>query len=222
MGAHRFERHAGRRTVGLAVFAALCCPAFGVPVSAQASSSPVIESESVSNLGPTDSTLEARINTQGLETTYSFYLQERALCLEANPPCEVPEYEPLALPAGKLLGSFVSQSVSIDVNSASVTLCPSGDSYWVTATNSAGTTIGPRQRIPTVETLVVVKCTPLRLQLNTTRPAQNASTTPSPKTRALTNAQKLTKALRACKRKPKKRRASCVKQARNKYGPIRR
>jgi hypothetical protein len=188
------------RRIGLAAFAAISCLVWGVPASAGASSAPVIESESVSNLGPTDATLEARINTEGLETTYEFYLQERALCLEATPPCEVPEYQPLALPAGKLLGSFVSQSVSIDVNSAGVTLCPSGDSYWVTATNSAGTTVGPRQRMPAVETLVAVKCTPL------------------PKMRVLTNAQKLTNAVRACKRKPRKRRPSCEKQAQKKYG----
>ena len=220
--------------MGLIVFVAICCLVWGVPASAEASSAPVIENESVSNLGPTDATLEAKINTEGLETTYNFYLQERALCLDANPPCEVPEYEPLALPAGKLLGSFVPQSVSVDVNSAGVTLCPVGDSYWVTATNSAGTTVGQRQRMFTVDTLATVNCTPLRLQLSTTGPAQNAGqgtgttaannpggdTTPSPKTKALTHAKKLTKALSACSRKPRKRRASCVRQAHKKYGTI--
>jgi hypothetical protein len=218
--------------MGFVAFAAMSCLVWGVPASAQASSAPVIESQSVSNLAPTDATLEAKINTEGLETTYDFYLQERAPCLEVSLPCEVPEYEPLALPSGKLLGSFVSQSVSVDVNSASVTLCPFGDSYWVTATNSAGTTIGQRQRMFTVDTLVAVKCTPLRLQLNTTGPSQNAgqgSVTPgasdsggdaasSPKTRALTDSRELTKALRACNRKPRKRRASCVRQAHKKYG----
>jgi hypothetical protein len=201
MGASRYWRHAGRRTVGFAAVAAIGCLVWGVPESAEASSAPVIESESVSTLTPTDATLEAQINTEGLETTYNFYLQERALCLETSPPCEVPEYEPLVLPAGKLLGSFVSQSVSVEVNSAGVTLCPTGDSYWVSATNSAGTTIGPRQRMFAVDTLVAVKCTPLRLQLHTTGPAQSAghgtptvndpgrNTTPSPKTRALTNAR---------------------------------
>ncbi len=216
--------------MGLAVLTATGCLAWGVPASAQGSLAPVIESESVSDLGPTNATLEAKINTEGLETTYNFYLQEAPLCLDAHPACEVPEYEPLALPPGKLLGSFVSQSVSVDVNSAGVTLCPSGDRYWVTATNSAGTTIGPRQRMPAAETLIAMKCTPLRLQWNTTGPAQNTgqgtkvgndpggSTTPSPKGRPLTNAKKLAKAVKACKRKPKKQRSRCVKQAQKKYG----
>jgi hypothetical protein len=35
---------------------------------------------------------------------------------------------------------------------------------------------------------------------------------------ALSNAQKLAKAVKACKRKPKRQRASCVKAAHKKYG----
>jgi hypothetical protein len=42
-----------------------------------------------------------------------------------------------------------------------------------------------------------------------------------PKTKALTRAQKLARALKACKKKPKgAKRASCEKQARKKYGPV--
>jgi len=44
-----------------------------------------------------------------------------------------------------------------------------------------------------------------------------SSTKPKPK--PLTKAQKLTKALKACKKKPKGRRRSCEKQARKLYGP---
>jgi hypothetical protein len=217
--------------VVLAACAATICLVWGVPASAQASSAPVIESQSVSNLAPTDATLEAKINTEGLETTYEFYLQEPSICRQVNPPCMMPESEPVALPSGGLLGSFVPQSVSAGLNSAGVTdACLSEAYYWVTATNSAGTTIGQRHQMPAVETLVAVKCTPLRfLQLNTTGSAQNAghgtttangsNTTPSPKQRVRANAKKLSKALNACKRKPGKRRASCVKQAQKQYGP---
>ncbi len=48
-------------------------------------------------------------------------------------------------------------------------------------------------------------------------PAEAKGTTTTTKT--LTNAQKLTKALKACKRKPKKQRAGCQKQARRQYAP---
>jgi hypothetical protein len=47
---------------------------------------------------------------------------------------------------------------------------------------------------------------------------ETADNTPGPTTtKALTNAQKLAKALTACKKKSKKQRAACQKQARKKY-----
>jgi hypothetical protein len=48
-----------------------------------------------------------------------------------------------------------------------------------------------------------------------------AATTPKPQAKPLTRAQKLAKALTACRRKPKRRRPACVKQAHKKYGPVR-
>ena len=98
-------------------------------------SAPSIEGESVSHISGTDATLESEINTEGLETSYEFHL--------ATPPCpsgcEHLQYN-FTLPSGKLLGSFVGQQVSLDLNSAGVTLTP-GDhyEYWVTATNATGT-----------------------------------------------------------------------------------
>ena len=46
-------------------------------------------------------------------------------------------------------------------------------------------------------------------------PAETGTTT----TKGLTRAQKLAAALKACKRKPKNKRAACVKQAKKRYGP---
>jgi IPT/TIG domain len=108
---------------------------------------PSIEGESVSHITATDATLEAQINTEGLATTYTFYLQEAAPCEEAHPPCMIPDRAPVALPSGKLLGSFVGQVVSADLNSAGISLDPHEDyTYWVTATSAAGTTQGQVQR----------------------------------------------------------------------------
>jgi hypothetical protein len=113
----------------------------------RSASTPLIESESVSHLTQTDATLEAQINTEGLETTYTFYLHEEGPpCLKADPPCMVLEKAPIALPSGKLLGSFVGQNVSADLNSAGVSLSPGARyEYWVTATNAAGATRGQPQ-----------------------------------------------------------------------------
>ena len=105
-------------------------------------SAPTIESESASHITPTDATLEAQIDTEGLETTYRFFLQQISPCPNQGPPCVI-QYLPAALPSGKLLGSFVGQSVSVDLKSAGVTLKPGAEyRYLVAATNSAGTTEG--------------------------------------------------------------------------------
>ncbi len=94
---------------------------------------PVVESVSLSHLTATDATLEAKINTEGQATTYQFYMWSSC----AHERCEY--LRPIPLPPGTLLGSFVAQSVSLDLNSVGVTL-RSGEEYgWgVTATNGGG------------------------------------------------------------------------------------
>jgi hypothetical protein len=123
-------------------------PVYGADQTFTTASPPVIEHESISHLTSTDATLEAQIDTEGQETSYTFYLQEVPYaCLEAKPPCLPPEPAPVALPAGNLLGSFVAQSISADLNSAGITLHP-GERYryWVTSTSTGGETRGEVQR----------------------------------------------------------------------------
>ena len=116
----------------------------------RSASTPLIESESVSHITPTDATLGAQINTEGLETTYEFHLLERWGCEESTPAC-YPPIRLIPLPSGKLLGSFVGQTVSLDLNSAGVSLSPGHNfyEYSVSATNAAGTTEGQPQRFTT-------------------------------------------------------------------------
>jgi hypothetical protein len=102
---------------------------------------PLIESVSLAHLAPTDATLEAEINTEGLETTYQFKMWASP-CSHRGNGCELIMNVPL--PSGKLLGSFVGQSVSLDLNSAGVTWTPGGEyGYSVTATNADGSVEGP-------------------------------------------------------------------------------
>jgi hypothetical protein len=103
-------------------------------------SAPLIEGESLSHLTPTDATLEAQINTDGSETTYEFELQTVA-CSSHGAGCELAPH-PISLPSGKLLGSFVGQKVSLDLNSAGVTLGKGEWFYTVTASNPDGTATG--------------------------------------------------------------------------------
>jgi hypothetical protein len=200
----------------------------------------VIESESLSHLTSTDATLEAQINTEGLETTYNFYLQETPLCFKAIPSCERPQYEPIALPAGKLLGSFVGQSVSVELNSAGVSLSPGENyEYWVTATSPAGTTTGyaqefiaPEEKAQPLNTTTLSATNgnnqgtsstragsggPLGPQIvclcNCARGCHSKGVSPKP----LTRTRKLSKTLKACAKKPKRKRVACQKRAREKY-----
>jgi hypothetical protein len=204
------------------------------------SGGPSIKSESVSNITPTDATLEAQINTEGLPTLYQFHLSSicggRGICLYVR------EYP---LPSGLLLGSFIDQSVSLDLNSAGVTLEPGGTYYYsMSATSTAGTTEGSAQTLTTPEDVVQPLSTTTSTPSGAGQPPASgngdqpagsgsssslSSSTPgvqSPglqiqntiKLKPLTKAEKLEKALKACEKKPKGKRAACQKQAHRKYG----
>jgi hypothetical protein len=210
---------------------------------------PLVVSESVSNLGPTDATLEAQINTEGLEATYEFHLVG-SLC---QWPCESPE-RLFPLPSGKLLGSFIDQSVSLDLNSAGVNLAEENDyAYFVTATSSAGTTEGPLQEFTRPAGVVqpLNTTTPSRTNGNnqgtsSTPTGSGGSGSPAPGVTPLgpqivclcncargchakklspehpTRTQKRSKALKACAKKLKRKRAACEKLAHKNYAAIKR
>ncbi|MCL2769448.1 MAG: hypothetical protein FWD42_04980 [Solirubrobacterales bacterium] len=99
-------------------------------------SAPVIESLSVSHVTSTDATLEAQVDTEGLSTSFEFQLLDfvcgkRSACMVISP---------IPLPKGQLLGSFLPQRVSLDLNSAGVVLHGGGE-YGVSVKliNTAGT-----------------------------------------------------------------------------------
>jgi hypothetical protein len=136
-----------------------------------AGAQPAIESESVSNITPTDATLEAQINSEGLETSYQFRLESGCLW-----PRECEAIAVYPMPSGKLLGSFVDQSISLDLNSAGVTLAPGVEyAYSVTATNAAGIVAGHEQRFTTPQDGVQPLTT-------TTSPGPQPTTGPSQNT----------------------------------------
>ena len=114
---------------------------------------PSIEDVSLSHLTSTDATLEAQIDTEGLETTYQFKMWASP-CSAHGTGCEVLVDVPL--PSGKLLGSYLDQSVSLDLNSAGVTLIPGGEyGYSLTATSTAGSVEGKWQNFTAPENTVV-------------------------------------------------------------------
>ncbi len=97
---------------------------------------PVIESAKVSHLTKTDATLEATIDTEGLETEYAFHMISSP-CSKKGDGCEL--IVPIKLPrGGKLFGSFIPQTVSLDLNSAGVQLGEGEYMFGVTASNDGG------------------------------------------------------------------------------------
>jgi hypothetical protein len=217
---------------------------FGNEASFTVGSPPSIISESVSHVTPTDAALEAQIDTEGLPALYQFQLS--SICGGRGACLYVINYP---LPSGLLLGSFIDQSVSLDLNSAGVTLEPGGTySYSVSATSSAGTTKSPAQTLTTPEEGIEPLSTTTSTPSGSSQPvgpsvsgqprgsggsSSSSSSSPLPsigvlgthvaKTTELkppTNAQKLANALKACAKKPKDKRATCEEQARKQYGAV--
>jgi hypothetical protein len=109
--------------------------------------------------------------------------------------------------------------------------------YALVATNSSGTTVGPDEEFMTLPVsassipepgpsgpplevtniagIVQPSALPLLAITPVAFPSEPGATSTPKK---LTNAQKLSRALKACKKKPRKQRASCERQARKKYG----
>jgi hypothetical protein len=114
--------------------------------------SPQVSSESISPVTPAgDATLQAQIDSEGLSTLFQFHLEMLPLACDAIPACLGQTY---SLPSGLLLGSFLDQSVSLDLKSAGVRLQVGREyAYWVSATSTAGTTEGAHQtfRVPSEE-----------------------------------------------------------------------
>lgn len=142
MGSERHERRIGRRTLGIAAFVAVLCVAWGVPVSALASS-PLIESTVAYNVTQTDATLEAKINPESLTGERGAYYQFQVVknTSEYSPEivCPVQEIWPLeldgcigthgeALPIGFIERGMGGSYVHLDLAKASITLTP-GTTY---------------------------------------------------------------------------------------------
>jgi hypothetical protein len=200
---------------------------------------PAIEGESISNLSSTDATLAATINDEGLEAAYEFYLVTAPMCLTASPPCERPQFL-FSTPVGTLLASGVGQSVSVDLNDVGITLSPGERyEYWVTAVSATGTTQGQLQAFTAPADMIQPQNTappPTKDSGGSQSSTSSSAVTPAgPPLECLCDCargchavqgsaghlsrrQKLTAALAACARKPKRRRSACAKRAYKKYG----
>ncbi len=198
-----------------------------------ADTAPVIESVSLSNLTPSDATLEAQIDTEGQSTIYQFKLRIN-LC----PYSECIGYKDIPLPSGLLLGSFAGQTVNVDLNAVGVSLAPGVYGYALSATSAAGHVQTEWQTLvpPVLDPPSPAVSTPSgdgqpNASNSGDQPAGSGSSSSTlgvqspvlqPKTtklEALTSSQKLATALKACKRKPKKKQARCKRAKRRRSTP---
>jgi hypothetical protein len=121
----------------LAVLALSAAPAL-------AAAPPTIEGESVSNVTEHEATLEARIDPEGLETTYEIWVAEQVEC-QADESCPIEFGEISQWPArrGQISAGDSNQVVSADLTHLEK---ESSYSFWVVATNSAGKTEGSHRK----------------------------------------------------------------------------
>jgi hypothetical protein len=166
---------------------------------------PAVSTGGAQAVGETAVTLTGSVDPEGLPTTYHF------------------EYGPSTGYGSSWPGVVVyagSASAGSPVAVSVPNLQPGATyHYRLVASNEDGTTYGADQVFSTqgYPVSVVQEAPVLTANLGYINP----ETGPPPKStpKALTGAQKLANALKACAKKPKKQRASCEAQAHKRYGP---
>jgi hypothetical protein len=206
-----------------------------------AGEAPSIDGESVVGITEHGATLGAKINPNGLETTYEFWLDYAVCQKPEGVNCDLWSSESVG--HGTISAGNEDQTVGVDLTS----LKPGYSyTYRVLATSSAGTTRGQPHAFKTLQEGTAPKTAETA---ETSLPSTSVANQPSPaggegllavsqpllsptlatvdissshvrmitRSRSTTNALRLAKALRACKKRPKRQRTACRKQAHRKY-----
>jgi hypothetical protein len=166
---------------------------------------PLVSTGGASNVSQNSATLSGTVTTNGLQTNYGFEIS-----------AEPNNYGP-ATGLGAI-GGAATEEVHVTLGE----LQPGTTYYYrVTATNADGTKEGEPASFttPGFPTLISPPASPAPFPF--TKVAFPKEEKPSgTSTKALTNKQKLAKALKACGKKPKSKRAGCERLARRKYGAV--
>jgi hypothetical protein len=173
--------------------------ATGATFTTASPAQPLVQTGSASNVTQNAATIAATVNGNGLQTSYAFEIGTGG---GYGPAIE--------------LGNVNANESEVAVTFALSGLLPGTTyHYRVTATNVDGTSYGQDRAFTTTAAANALTTPPVPLlAIPSNNPAARVITqTP-------TRAQKLAKALKACKKyKPKRRRARCEAQARKKYAP---
>ncbi len=170
---------------------------------------PLVNTGAASGVSQNSATLSGTVGTNGLQTNYGF---------------EVGTAPGIYSPATGLGAIGGSQTEEVHVTLGEL---EPGTTYYyrVTASNADGTVPGQPATFttPSFPTLLVAPMSlPVIASPNVAFPTEEpvSGTTTTPKT--LTKAQKLNRALKACRRDARGRRAACEKAAHRRYGPAKR
>ena len=180
---------------------------YGVDETVTVLPAPQVGPASVSEVTQSSATISTSVNPEGLHTLYELEVGTSAAYGTPHPGDAGSGSAPVAL-------TFHLSGLK------------AGDTYHfrLKASNSDGESSEADQTFTTAAAVVEAPLElikpPLELGL-VSFTAKAFPTEPKPTTtKALTRAQKLANALKACKRKAKSKRAACVKQARKRYGPV--
>jgi phosphodiesterase/alkaline phosphatase D-like protein len=166
---------------------------------------PVVATGQATGVGADTATLGGSLNPQGADTTYWFQYGTTTYYSASVP---APEAD-----AGSGTG-FQSVTQAVSGLAADTTY-----HFRLVTNNAGGTSYGADQTFTTTSAPAPVGTT--NTTPTTTKPkASSPPGTGASKPKSLTRGQKLVKALKACKRKSKKLRAGCERQAQKRYGKV--
>ncbi|HTC72201.1 MAG TPA: hypothetical protein VK655_04890 [Solirubrobacteraceae bacterium] len=170
-----------------------------------AATPPIALTGTPSALAATTATLTGSANPDSLPTTYTVQIGTDTTY------------------GGELSGVAGSGPEAVPVSATFNNLQPGTTyHYRVLASNEDGTSYGADQTFTTAgaSTPFTQPPAPLLVAIPQTPFPTTESNAAKPTPKSLTRAQKLAAALKACKKKPNNKRATCVKQARRRYGPV--
>lgn len=151
----------------------------------------------------TGATLSGVINPEGVPTAYTFELGAAEGAYET-----------------RVFGSLTGEPEPKAASATFTNLQPGTVyHYRLLATNAAGTTASPDETFVTGLFPQSITIPASLALIPFTAPSEPK--TKVVKSKPLTRAQKLSKALKACARRPKRQRAACVRTAKRKFGPVR-
>jgi hypothetical protein len=165
---------------------------------------PTVTTGSASSVGLTAAMVSGMVDAQGLETSYEF------------------DFGTDTAYGTSVYGEAGSAAEPIELSVALQSLAPGTTyHYRIVAVNSDGKTYGSDEVFATPAysaPIVLPAALPLIGTPGIVFPVDTGTTTGSAASKSLTRAQKLARALKACKREKKSKRATCEKQAHKRYG----